>query len=179
MSNDEVEEQVDKWVREVIELRFGKAEDPDGDVLGFPGDHPDEVVHMLNRVRIRSDRIEEIQSNLRRVRGRIKRSLDAAQLEADLKRDESFVRNRASRTMDFVTADERKADAALDSLEEKRAALALKRLHDFVQEAHDVVDQARWGLSAYRQDLRAQLHALQVVRSMEYSSAGTDVRGIS
>lgn len=171
-SSEEVQAIVEKWVREAIQLRFHAGEDPEGPLPDHDLTTPEEVMHTLTRVRVRADRIEELQSQIRRLKGRLQRSQLDAQLEAEVKRDEAFVTNRATRQMDFVTADERKADAALASIDEKRAALAAKRLADYVTEAYDLVDQARWGLSAFRQDLRAQLHALQVVRSMEYTSGG-------
>jgi HAMP domain-containing protein len=172
MNPEQIQATVERWVQEVIELRFGAGEDPEGSLPTIEPQHPDEAIHLLSRVRARADRVEELESSIRRLRGRLRRQQFDAQLEAEVKRDEAFVTNRATKVMDFVSADEKRADAALASIEEKRAAIAAQRLVDYVQEAFDVVDQARWGLSAYRQDLRAQLHGLQVVRSQEYSSAG-------
>jgi chromosome segregation ATPase len=181
--SDQLTTTIERLVTEIIELRYGKAEDPEGALDHEAGDTPEEVIHMLSRIRARSDRIEELQSQIRRIKGRLTRSQMDAQLEAEIKRDEAFVKNRASRVQEFTSSDERKADAALDSINEKRAAVAAKRLVDYVQEAYELADQARWSLSAYRQDLRAQLHAMQVVRSMEYTSAPSgdwrEGRGIS
>lgn len=171
VNTEQLQSTIERWVGEIVELRYGAAEDPKGKLPEDPGQHPNEIVDTLNRVRVRSDRIEELQSQIRRVKGRLSRSQLDAQLEAEIKRDEAFVKNRATRQMDFVTADERRADAALDSIDEKRAALAAKRMVNYIGEAYELADQARWSLSAYRQDLRAMLHAMQVVRSMEYTSA--------
>lgn len=164
------EEQLEAWVREIVELRYGVAGDPEGRLPEDAGHNPDEIIHTLTRVRVRADRVEELQTRIRRLKGRLGRQLQDAQLEAEIKRDEAFQTNRATRVADFITADERRADAALDSIQEKRAAHAAKRLADSAAEAYDVATEAKWGLSNYRQDLRAILHALSFVRNDEYSS---------
>lgn len=167
-----VEEQLTQWVEEVVELRHRSAGDPEGPLPEHPGFTADEIINTLTRVRQRQDRIEEILTRIRRVKGRLGRQLEDARFDADIKRDEAYQENRATRVMEFVTADERRADAALASIQEKRAAQAAKRLADLADEAYHVTDLARWGLSAYRQDLRSILHAMQVVNSQEYSGRG-------
>lgn len=164
-----IEEQLEDWVNQVVELRFRSGGDPEGPLPEHPGFSAEEIVHTLTRVRQRADRIEELLLRARRLKGRLAVQQTQAQLDAEIRRDEAFQTNRATRTMDFVTADERRADAALDSIQEKRAAHAAKRLATLADEAYHVIEKAHWGLSAYRQDLRSQLHAMQVISSQEYS----------
>lgn len=169
MSEDsQVEKLVEKWVTEAIELRHGAAGDPKGPLPLHPGHHVDEIIDTLIRVRQRADRIEEILTSVRRLKGRLNRNVSATQLEAEIKRDQAFQTNAAHRSMDFVSADERRADAALAAIQEKRTAHFAKRLADLGSEAYDVVRDCSWGLSAYRQDLRAILHAMQTITAREY-----------
>lgn len=169
MNDAQVEKAVEKWVAEALELRFGVAGDPRGALPAHPGNHPDEIVDTLIRLRQRADRVDEIVSQVRRLKGRLSRNLSDTQLEAEIKRDEAYQKNRATRVAEYTTAEERRADAALDSIQEKRAAHSAKRLADLAAEAYDVVKDTAWGLSAYRQDLRAILHAMQVIQKLEYT----------
>lgn len=156
-----VEDQLEAWVREAIELRFTPIDTGTETV--------EEIIDQLTAVRTCSDRVEEIQSQVRRLKGRLGRQLMDAQFDAEIKRDEAYQMNAATRVASFVTADEKRADASLASIQEKRAAHKAKRLADLADETYRCIEDARWGLSAIRQDLRAILHAKQVVSSLEYS----------
>lgn len=165
--SDNVRETLHRWVEEAVELRYGAGHDPEGPLPADPGEHPEDVIHTMNRVRQRADRVEELLTRTRRVKGQLWRKQTEAAFEAEHKRDQALQRGAATRTIEFVSAAERAADASLASIDEKRAAHQAKMLLDAAQEAFDVIDQCRWGLSAYRQDLRAQLHGMQVIRSIE------------
>lgn len=164
----ELEARVLSWATEALELRHGVAEDPDG-VLGVPEDNADaqEVMHFLRRVRVRSDRVDFLLSRTTQAKARAKRAQEHAQFQADLAFDTAAQQNGANRRQEFVTAMERKADANLDSLEQRRMAHHAARLVSITTEVHEVVNQVHWQLDAIRKDLRSTLHALQFESGLE------------
>jgi len=154
----DVENELLAWASEALELRHGEADDPQGKVslpefeLGQPA-----AVDMLARVRVRLDRVEELQSKARRAKGRVMRMREEADFEASLKYDEEMA-NGKNRWREYVTADEKRADAMLASLSEKRQAHQLKRLESVATETLDVIGQCYWGLGKLREDI------LQILR---------------
>ncbi len=148
------EELLTAWVEEALELRHGEANDPDGRVslppfeLGYRG-----AVDMLQRVRVRIDRIEELESLARRAKGRIIRAREAADFDASLAYDRALQNNRATRIHEYTIGDERKADATLASLDQKRLAHQMKRAESFATEALDVISKCAWGLKNLREDI--------------------------
>lgn len=164
----EMEERVLSWATEALDLRHGEAGDPDGR-LGVPEDNADaqEVMYFLRRVRQRSDRVDALLAATTQAKARAKRAQEHAQFQADIAYDTATQGNAARRTRDFVTREERKADAALDSLEQRRIAHFAARLVSVTAEAHEVVNQVHWQLDAIRKDSRATLHALQFESNLE------------
>jgi len=165
MPSENVEAQLLQWASEALELRHGDAGDTGGRVrlpafeLGQPA-----VVDMLGRVRQRLDRVEELQAQSRQALGRVVRLREEAEYELSLKYDDAISNNK-NRYVDFQSADEKRADAALKSLEEKRKLHQMKRLESHAREVLDVVTQCYWGLSNLREDL------LQMVNSHTFVTA--------
>lgn len=161
----EIEDSLLAWATEALELRHGEAGDEEGRVslppfeLGYPA-----AVDMLQRVRQRLDRVEELQSKSRQVKGRVMRLREQAEFEASLAYDNA-VATGAKRYQEYAMADEKKADAHLASLTEKREAHRMKRLESIAAETLDVVTQCYWGLEKLREDL------LQMVRLTTYLTA--------
>lgn len=162
-----VEEAVMGWVREALELRHGTAGDPDGSLLGVleAEDHA-MALFQLRRVRARADRVDGLLAKVTQAKARAKRAQDNAQFEADQAFDEA-ARNNAARRASFASREERKADAALDSLEARRIAHHAARLVSVTTEAYDVVSQVHWQFEGLRKDLLAVLRAYQFEASLE------------
>lgn len=163
-----VEATVIGWVREALELRHGAANDPKGKLTvvtteeGIPA-----LQDMLIRVRQRSDRVDELLSKVTQAKGRAKRAQDEARFLAEVALDTALDTNAAHRTREFVTREERNADAKLRSLEQRRHAHRSERLVSITSESYDVINQIHWQLDAIRKDLRATLHSLQFESSLE------------
>lgn len=165
----DLEQSMVDWVEEAMELRHGAAGDPKGKIsLIDPSLGIDAMLDLLSRVRQRADRVDELMSKATRARSRFRRVREEANFAAELAYDEATVHNKARRSFDdFATRDERKADASLLSLGEKRAAHEAKRLVSVSEEVYEVITQIHWQLDAMRKDLRASLHALQFESKLE------------
>lgn len=167
MSTDQITDQLLGWVTEAMELRHGAAEDPEGRVslppfeLGQPA-----AVDMLQRVRQRLDRVEELQSLARQGLGRVIRLREEAEYELSLKYDESIANSR-NRFVEYQSADEKRADAALASITEKRNLHKIKKLESHAKEALDVIGQCYWGLSNLRTDIHQMLKLHQGLSAEE------------
>lgn len=163
-----IESLVMSWVDEALDLRHGSAGDEKGPLRGWGStdDSPSEIMDLLLRVRVRSDRVDELLSKVTQARGRAKRAKDEAAFAADVALI-TATQNRAARRVEFSTGKEREADAKLDSLEERRIAHQADRLVSTTNEAYEVINQVHWQLDAIRKDLRASLHALQFESSLE------------
>ena len=150
---------LEDWATEALELRHGASTDPKGKV-GLPAYEVGQpaAIEMLQRVRVRLDRVEELQSKARQAKGRILRMKEAADFEAAVAYDQAMQNNRSTRVQEFVTAAEKNADAMLASIEQKRAAHQIKLLESFASEALDVITQCYWGLEKLREDI------LQMIR---------------
>lgn len=156
------------WVSEALDLRHGVAGDPKGRIGTVRiEDGLREILDLLLRVRVRSDRVDELLAKVTQAKGRAKRAQDGAQFAADVAYDEATRGNAARRTIEFSTGRERHADAALDSLEVRRTAHQAARLVSVTTEAYEVVNQVHWQLEGIRKDLRASLHAFQFESSLE------------
>lgn len=163
-----IELAMQRWVSEALELRHGVAGDPDGRLTEVnPTDGSRAVTAMLVRVRARSDRVDELLAKATQARGRSKRAEDQAAFSAGIAFDTAMRENAARRTIEFTSAQERKADAALDSLEQKRIQHHAGKLVSIASEVYEVINQIHWQLESIRKDLRATLHALQFESSLE------------
>ena len=161
-----LEGQVMGWVQEALDLRHGTAGDPKGPLRGVHPETGPEVQDFLLRVRVRSDRVDELLSKATLARGRAKRAKEEAAFHADQALMEA-TQQRAARRVEFSSAREREADAKLDSFEERRIAHQGDRLVSITNDAYEVISQVHWQLDAMRKDLRAQLHALQFESNLE------------
>lgn len=163
-----VETELLGWAEEALELRHGEAGDPSGKV-GLPAYElgADGAMRMLSRIRIRLDRVEELQSKARQARGRIMRTRENADFEAQIAYDTAMQTQGATRSKQYVTGQEKNADASLASLNEKRAAHQLRRLESVASEVLDVVGQCYWGLEKLREDVLQMMKLTQNLTSVE------------
>lgn len=162
------EEELIAWATEALELRHGTAGDSQGTV-GLPKYEAGQyaAIEMLQRVRVRLDRVEELQSKSRQAKGRVMRLKESAEFEAQEAYDRAMQNRGIHRTKDFVTADEKRADASLDSIAEKRTAHQLKRLESIAAEVLDVVGHCYWGLEKLREDILQMLRIQQFITTEE------------
>lgn len=166
MNQDELEQQVLSWVDEALELRHGAAGDPKGSIRGAAQETPEEALDLLLRIRVRSDRVDELLNKATLARGRARRSREEAAFAADLALMEATQRRAAAR-VEFSSGREREAEAKLDSFNERRVAYQRERLVSVTNDAYDVISQIHWQLDAIRKDLRATIHALQFESGLE------------
>lgn len=161
-----LEAQLMSWVKEALDLRHGTGNDPQGKIpLDIP-DSPQEVLELLRRVRMRSDRVDGLLANAIGARGRARRALDAAKFAADNKLDQA-TSNRASHRREYESGKVIEADAKLESFNERRIAHQGAKLLDVAQEAYEQINKVSWQLNALRSDLRETLHALQFEAGLE------------
>jgi hypothetical protein len=160
-----IESRIMQWVEEALELRYGSAGDPDG-AIALPGyeitDHAT-YANLLARTRIRLDRVSELRDKATQARGRAVRAPKNAEFEAQQAFDQAMQRRGATRTVGFVTAAEKNADASLDSFEQKRLAHQAERLVSVTTEAKTLIDNAYWGLSSIREELLSFYKGVQFV----------------
>lgn len=163
-----IEDQLLEWATEAFELRHGAAEDPEGKLTAVdPNDGIPALNQMLLRVRQRSDRVEYILGRVTQARYRIRRSRDAAKFEAEVAYDTAADSNAKARVREFVSREERHAEAALESLQQRRDAHLAERRQSIADEAYELVKQIDWQLSSMRTDIRASLHALHFESNLE------------
>lgn len=164
-----VETSVLSWVEEALELRHGAAGDPDGPLrqVGMEeGLHV--VMNELVRTRNRSDRVDGLLAKATQAKGRARRAQEQAAFVASTAYDNAQVKAQANRLpQSFMTKEEKNAEAALGSFEERRVAHTAERLVSITSEAYEVINQIHWQLNAIRTDLRAQIHAIQFENSLE------------
>lgn len=163
----ELETTVIGWVREALELRHGAAEDPLGALGVMPMDDYHRLLEYLVRAQQRAARVDHLLANCTQARGRARRAQEQAKFTAEVAFNEATQQNAARRTIEFTTREERHADAALDSLEERRVAHHAARLVSVTDEAYEVVRQVHWQLENLRKDARAALNALQLDSRLE------------
>jgi hypothetical protein len=117
-------------------------------------------------VRQRADRVDFLLSNLLRARGRARRAETGAAWAAERAFDEA-AQNGQARRVEFASTFEKKANANLDSFEQRREAHLAGRLVSVTTEAYEVVNGIHWQLEAIRKDLRSVLNALQFEANLE------------
>ena len=162
----QMESRILGWVEEAVEVRHGVWGDPEGRLRDSDPDSPLGALGLLQRVRRRSDRIDELLATATRARARARRAKDEAAFTADVALM-TATSERAGRRVAYEAGREREADAKLSSMEERRLAHQASRLVDVTQEAYDVISQIHWQLEALRKDLRSTLHALQFESTLE------------
>lgn len=165
----EMESKIVAWVDEALELRHGAAGDPEGPLRNVLSSNDDVAIMLTNlaRVRQRADRVDFLLANVTRARGRAKRAEDQSKFSAEIAYAEA-ARTNAARRVEFSSARERHADASLDSLEQRRVAHHASRLVSVTEEAYEVVRQVHWQLDALSKELRATIHGIQFLASLEH-----------
>lgn len=165
-----IEESMLGWVREALELRHGAGSDPDGPITSFvdPRDGSYAVIDMLRRVTARSDRVDELLSKATIAKFRAKRTASNAAFEAERAFDQAATSNASRRSGEnWSTKEERKAEASLDSFEQRRVAHQAETLVSVTTEAYDVLYQIKRQLGDIRADLRAILHNIEFQASID------------
>ena len=164
---NDMERQMLAWASEALDLRHGAAGDPKGKLTPVdPTEGTPAITDALLRVRVRSDRVDELLSKITLARGRVKRAKEGAQFAADIALMEA-TQHHAARRVEFSSGREREAEAKLDSLEQRRVAHQADRLVGVANDAYEIINQAHWQLEAIRKDIRSTLHALQFESSLE------------
>lgn len=164
----DVEKKVISWVEEALELRHGTA--------GFPESlrqvGMDEGLHVvmdeLVKTRNRADRVDGLLAKVTQAKGRARRAQEGAAFAASKAYDDAHVDGQNTRLPgSFLTKEEKNAEAALKSFEQRRVAHQAERLVSITSEAYEIINQVHWQLNAIRTDLRAQIHAIQFENSLE------------
>ena len=156
------------WVEEALELRHGEAGDPDGRIeLPAFETGRDGVLATLRRVRVRLDRLEELQAKSRQAKGRVSRVKANAEFEAQVEYDRAMQQRGNTRVREYVTADEKRADAALDTIAQKRVVHQTNRLQSIADEAYDVVKGCYWGMDKIRTELLEMLKVHESLWAVE------------
>lgn len=164
----ELEDTVTNWLREVIDLRHGEAGDPDGKLKAVSiEDGLSTVAYELTRVRKRSDRIDYIRTQVSLVRSRLKAAKSSSDFQADAKFMEA-TSHRDRNKAEFASSLSVKANATLDSFEEKRAAHEATMQLELVSDAYYIIDQISRQMDSIRNDIRAILRSLQFESSLEH-----------
>lgn len=154
----QIEEELLGWATEALELRHGVAGDPEGKVSLPPyqaGEYA--AIDMLQRVRQRLDRVEELQSKARQAKGRIMRLREQADFDAQEAYAKTMDERRNAYVQEYVSAAEKDSAARLGSFNERRQAHQMKRLESFATETLDVLGQCYWGLEKLREDILQML----------------------
>lgn len=166
--SEAVEEQVLAWVKEVIELRHGEAGDDEGRLAEVSIESGTQaIMHELTRVRKRADRVDYIRTNVARLRSRLKKARTQAKFIAEAENMKAMShRNKVK--IEFDSADAVRAEAGLDSFEERRAAHEAQVLFDVVEDSYWIIDKIASELDSIRNDLRAIIKSLQFESTLEH-----------
>lgn len=145
------------WVEEALELRHGIAGDADGPIELPPFEAGrDAVLDVVRRVRVRLDRIEELQAKARQVKGRVSRVKANAEFEADIAYDEAMMK-QANRGREYVSSVQLRSEASMDSIDQKRTVHQTNRLLSIADESYDVIKGCYWGMDKIRSELLEML----------------------
>jgi hypothetical protein len=162
-----VEKTILEWVEEAMELRHGEAGDPLGRIeLPAYVDGRDGVLVVLRRVRVRLDRLEELQAKSRQALGRVDRVRASAEFEAEMAQD-AALKKQADRGRDYTSSLQLKSEASLDSIDQKRTAHQSKRVQSIASEAYDVIKGCYWGMDKIRTELLEMLKVHQSFMAVE------------
>ena len=168
----EVEQKIEAtvlgWVDEALELRHGDAGDEEGPLRNVSieeGVHA--VMYELTRVRKRVDRVDFLRTKVAILRSKLKKAKAVAKFQADSKLMEATShRNRVK--LDYDSAAAVKAEAGLDSFEERRAAHEAQVLLDTVEDSYWIIVKIAAELDSIRTDLRAIIKSLQFESTLEH-----------
>lgn len=156
-------------VEEAMELRHGKAGDPDGKIsmgeLNYTD--PRDVLSLLHRVRMRSDRVDEIRAQAAKARGTARRAESKAKFDAEIRYDTAMSEHSLSKR-DYTSAKELHAKASMDALDERRVAHHLSQHVMLTQETYEIINQIQWELSSIRDELREMLRTIRFESSLDH-----------
>jgi hypothetical protein len=163
--SDKIENVLQEHVAEALSLRFPETG------LRLETMDPQEVLNALLDARKRSDRLDEILANVTRMKHRAARSKTAAAYAAEDAWDHSLAMQRSTtvrrNSQEFEGPRERYSKANLDSLEEQRESRTSERQLAIIEEAYDVIRQAKFGMDGWRSDLVSILRTLSFESHLE------------
>lgn len=166
----DIEKKVLGWVEEALELRHGTAEDPEGTIKeGFAELNVQDgrdIIDLMFRIRKRSDRVDYLLALLTSARGRARRAQAEAKFVAENKYDEAM-QQRSNARRDFESAKSIQANAAIDSIDDRRIAHKAARLVSVTEEGYEVVNQIGWQLQRFRDDLKEMLRNIRHEHSLD------------
>lgn len=166
--SEDFEEKILKFVQEVIELRHGDAEDPDGPLrIVSLEDGLRDVAYELQRTRRRIDRVDYLRDQVALIRSRLRKNKAIKDFQAEAKFSQAFSdRDRVKK--EYASALSVKSNATLDSFDELRAAHEAKMQIDLVNESYEIIDRVGRQLDGIRNDLRTMLRTLQFESSLDH-----------
>lgn len=163
---DEARDRIRGWLQEAVDLRGNLGMDAYDDLS-----NPYQVVEQLSRVRATLDRIEELLVLATRAKASLTRAHRTTKDEQQLAWDQHVTSQSALKrpvlTQEYVTGKEKFAEANLATLELQRAERKSLEVLSFAEEALDVIRIIHRGLEGIRQDLLAQIRAIQVESQLE------------
>lgn len=152
MTPQELEQKIDEFVEQAIELRFSIRENKP-QTLKTPQAQVEEIL----RVRDALDRIDEIYVSLSKARTITKLNFQSLSFEAEASFDRALdrVRRNPGSRGEYVGAKERMSEANLLSFDEKKSALDSQRLSTLADHAYETVRKLHRDLDSYRLDIHA------------------------
>ena len=159
MDDEQLEAWLTRAVEEAVKLRKML---PAVDV----GDGPNAIHTQLVKARGVLDRVEEIAVQLIRLKGRTKAAVVAAKHALREAEDQAYTARRVSFDQ-FVTAREREAYTAQQTLDEKAQLMTLEQTDIRVGTVLEAVTTIRWGIDGYRRDADSRLRLFAVERQLE------------
>lgn len=154
------------WLEEALEIRGSMDIAPYSDIMA-----PHQVTEQLTDVRWRLDRVETLLIKAMRAKAALTRALRVAQEDLQIAWDTHVTDRNPSRravlTQEYVTGKEKFAEANLATLELRKAERKSLDILSHAEETLDVIRQVHRGLESVRQDLLAQVRAIQVETQLE------------
>lgn len=159
------------WIEEAVDLRHGRGEgmpelSPYSDLIS-----PFQITEQLTFIRLRLDRLEEMLVNSIRARASLKRAHQVVKDELQQAWDTHVTNPSAIQrrvlTQEYATGKEKFAEANLATLDLQRKERKSAELLSFAEETAEVIRTLHRGLEGIRQDLLAQVRALQVESHLE------------
>lgn len=166
VKEDEVAARLYALLNEAVELRFGTANDPEGElhIPAYEVGNPEQFIHVLVRARQRADRVEFLLNQAKKIRNALAmRKREADDAEQD-RLDQALSQGKK---VEFKTRDETMAEARLQSFDERRAARLAARRAEVAHQVVEAINDIHWGLSGLRTDLREVLRSFQFESNME------------
>lgn len=171
MSEDDQRETLKGWLIEAVTLRGELLQGEDGLAPYSDLVSPFQIVEQLTYVRRTLDRLEELLVKAIRAKAQLARGhrikKDQLQQAWDTHVSDQSPTRRRVLTQEYVTGKEKFAEANLATLELQRTERKSLELLSFAEETLEVIKVIHRGLNDIRQDLLAQVRAIQVESQLE------------